>query len=356
LTYPDSSAIPCDLVTMDPTNSPSQRPSTPPTPFPTEPPTSAPTFYSPEVSFVQTNVLSGEISYNCLEGDENGVEVQISLSPAALLPVPVNWQILNSEGEPISNGFNQTSGTVSVSNYKKNYKSKSPACTEPEGECIEGYDCVSHLGTDYCVKDVGETVYEKIYLYAYNDGISNNGYEAFKLQFSPPGKYSNNEFYSNASHYSISLDNYYANIMLYDAESAAFCLVSPGSRSCLGDEGGFLLEWWHWTIIVLLCLSLTIALYCARKKHADAKRAKRAKQVAEEALRNEVIIAEEGLEAGTQIQMNPLARTGLKKKRTKAAKVEPVETLEGQDTEGNEFLGLKHQYRPQSTNEAFEVQ
>jgi hypothetical protein len=213
---------------------------------------------------------------------------------------------------------------------------------------------LSHLENDYCVKDVGETVYEKIHLFAYDDSIRNEEVENLKLSFSSPGYYTNNEFYSNSSHYTISTENYNADIVLYDAESTAFCLVSPGSSSCAVDKSGTFLSTWVWIIIVLLCLLLLFSIMFARKKFLSAKQAKREQVAAEEALKNEVLLAEEGLEAGTQIQLNPLAMTGTKHSPKANVTVGATTTVEEGENEVYAFNAGIQQFRPEAiTDDAF---
>merc|ERR550534_2810230 len=105
---------------MDPTSSPTKSPTGVPTRAPTRPPTGAPTFELPKAGFVDTDVVSGETLYNVMKGAD-AVEVQIFLDPAPLVPVTMNWEILNSTGHRVRSMFNKTSGTVSSAKYKVNY-------------------------------------------------------------------------------------------------------------------------------------------------------------------------------------------------------------------------------------------
>jgi len=305
--YPDSSKIPCDLNTMDPTNSPTKSPSLSPTYSPTKIPTGAPTFETPMAGFLQTDPLTGQTLYNCMKGAEE-IEVQIFLNPAALLPVPMKWEILNSTGQPVTGKFNETSGIVSFGKYMVNYRTESPGCSETGGSCIEEYDCMPHNGYDYCVKEMGE-VYEKIYISAKDDGHRHGDPERYSVVFSPPNDYVNNEYYYNASEYSIDSDHNNATIVLYDAGSPEFCKASPESAACTMTRH-FVMRPWYWIIIVILALCLIFAIYYARYKATAASRANRAKNIAEEMLKETLLEAEVGVGAGTTSRINPLALGG----------------------------------------------
>jgi len=302
--YPESSAIPCDLVTQDPTQSPTSAPSLVPTNFPTRIPTAAPTFELPEIGFVATDVITGSILYNCMEGID-GIEIQMWQDPVSLYPISVSWEIVDDNGIPVIDVFNETSGTVSFKEYRTNYKSEGPACSEPGGSCIPEYNCLSHMGYDYCVKDVGK-VYDKIYLSANDDGIENEEPEYFYVVLRSSAFSSNNEFYENTSQIIINSPSSNATVKLFDAASQAFCLVSPGSLACLGGKQ-FALEWWHYLIITLLILALIVAVLSYKYQSGSARRALRQKMLAEEALSNEVLIGEEGFGPGMSSHVNPLA-------------------------------------------------
>jgi len=349
LEYPESSSIPCDLVTLDPTSYPTISPSTVPTFYPSRVPTGSPTFEEPEVSFVATNVLTGEILYNGQEGNDDGIEITVALNPAPLFPIPVNWEILDSDNQPITEGFNETSGVVSFGSYRTNYKTQSPGCSEEDGECIVNYECIPHMGSDYCVKVVG-TVYAKIYLFAYDDSTPDEDPEIFRIVFSPSMYYSDNEFYENSSHYSIHPQDNNATIVIYDANSQAFCQAVPGSTSCIIGGSQFL-EPWHYLVMVLLVLALLGSIFYARKKAIAARRAKRQRQIAQEALKNEVLIQEDGFGAALTVQMNPLARTDT------GREVKPIIEARVSDEEEEAvdlgFSPNKQQFHPQEVNESW---
>lgn len=306
--YPNSSPIPCDLSTMDPTNSPTTSPSLSPTRSPTSRPTEAPTFDTPKAGFVNTDPVTGQTLYYCMKGAE-AIEVQIYLDPPALLPFPMKWEILNSTGQQVIGKFNKTSGTVSFGTYKVNYRTESPGCSQPGGSCIPEYQCVSHNGYDYCVKDMLGKVYEKLYISANDDGQRNKDPVHFKVVFSPASDYTNNEFYYNASEYAIDTYHNNATIMLYDAGNPGFCRVSPQSAACTLSSG-FVMKPWYWIIVVILALCLIFALYYARYKAVKAYRAKRKKDIAEEMLKVTLLEAEVGVGAGTTSRINPLALGG----------------------------------------------
>jgi len=326
--YPDSSSIPCDLVTKDPTIFPTSKPSKYPTNYPSSKPTGSPTFELPEIGFVATNAITGSILYNCMEGDA-GIEIQLWQWPVSLYPMKVSWEIVDNNGVPVVDIFNETSGTVSFEEYRTNYKSESPSCSEPDGTCIPEYVCLSHAGYDYCVKDVG-TVYEKIYLTANDDEISNEDPEYFYLVLRTSEFYSSNVFYENSSQIIINSQSSNATIKLFDAASQAFCLVSPGSLACLGGQQ-FALEWWHWMIIIALILLLIMAVVFYRYQSTAAERALRDQKLAEEAWDNEVLIGEEGWGPGTSTHRNPLALSVIPRKETFRATPTMPEGEEGED-------------------------
>jgi len=304
LTYPDSSQIPCDIVTLDPTTSPTVSPTAYPTLYPTRIPTSAPTFALPQAGFVDTDFITHQTLYNIQEGGD-GIKIQVFLSPASLYPLTLRWQIVNSSGYPLTEGFNETSGMVTFGQYQVNYKTENPACSVDGGSCILGYDCVSHEGSDYCVKH-SEKVYAKVYLSAYDDGIQREEPQSLSLVFLPADHYVNDEFYSNASHYTVDIDADNATIMLYDAHSEAFCEASPTSPSCIVNEG-FVVKAWMIFILILLILLLIFAIYYARYKYVKWQQAKRGQLLAEEAYRDEILIGEEGFGTGMTSAINPFA-------------------------------------------------
>merc|ERR1719184_592567 len=292
---------------MDPTNSPTKSPSYFPTGTPTRKPTGAPTFDTPMAGFVENLPLEGKTLYNCMKGDE-AIEVQIYLEPAALLPVQMKWEILNSDGQPVTDIFNETSGIVSFGKYMVNYRTESPGCSETGGACIEEYDCVTHNGYDYCVKDMSQDakVYEKIHISAKDDGSRKKAPERFSVVFSPAIDYVNNEFYYNASVYRIDINHNNATILLYDAGSPEFCQASPDSPACAMSQH-FVMKPWYWIIIVLCTICLILAILYARYKATEASRAKRAKNIASEMLNETLLAAEVGTGAGTTTRINPLA-------------------------------------------------
>jgi len=257
--------------------------------------------------FVENLPIEGRTLYNCLKGDE-GIEIQIYLNPAALLPLQMKWEILNSTGQLVTDIFNETSGIVSFGNYMVNYRTESPGCSETAGACIEEYDCVKHNGYDYCVKEykkMGE-VYEKIYISAKDDGSRKQAPERFSVVFSPPNDYVNNEFYYNASEYRIDNNHNNATILLYDTGSPEFCQASPDSAACAMSQH-FVMKTWYWVVVVILAICLILAIYYARYKATEASRAKRAKNIASEVLNETLLAAEVGSGAGMTSRINPLA-------------------------------------------------
>jgi len=346
--YPESGAIPCDLVTRDPTKLPTKAPSTPPTNYPTNIPTTHPTFELPEIGFVETNVLTGDILYNIMEGS-SGIEIQIYQYPVSLYPIAVAWEILDSNNQPVSDVFNQTSGVVSFKEYRTNYITEGP-CSEFSENCISGYDCLSHMGNDYCVKNV-QKVYEKIYISANDDGIENPEPRRFQVVFRSPGFYSNNEFYYNKSQNTIHNYNNNATVVLFDSASKAFCEASPTSGLCLTGQR-FAFEIWHWIIFGCLILGLILAGVVYKYQTIVAKLALRQKQLAQEALSNEVIIGEEGFGPGMSTHVNPLALRSPKKPRRHTLRVTPTVSEESDDDvvnfldRGRAFSEEKTQFIP----------
>jgi len=343
--YPESSAIICDLVTKDPTPLPTSAPSRYPTKYPSSIPTGSPTFELPEIGFVVTNAITGSIMYNCMEGDA-AIEIQIWQQPVSLNPMEVFWEIVDSNGLPVVDTFNETNGTVSFKEWRTNYPSAGPSCSWPA--CIPEYECVSHAGSDYCVKDVGK-VWEKIFISANDDEISNEDPEYFHVVLRRAQFSSSDVFYESTSQIRINSQSNNATVKLFDAASQAFCLASPDSLACLGGQQ-FALEWWHWMIIIVLILLLIMAVVFYRYQSTVAKRALRDKQIAEEAWDNEVLIGEEGFGPGMTAHSNPLAlsMTSQRKMTYRATATMPEgDEEEGEDDEGN--------YRVDMTK-AFEIE
>jgi uncharacterized protein YegL len=338
--YPDSSAIPCDLLTMDPTISPTVRPSRMPTRSPTSVPTAGPTFELPEVAFVPTNLKTGDALYNCMEGSD-GIEIQIKQSPVSLYPITVFWEILDYNGESVVDVFNETSGSLSFTDFRKNYKTE---CSEPDGSCIREYSCLSHMGYDYCVKDV-EQVYEKIYLSSLDDGIVNEAPEYFWVVLRSSDFVGNNEFYKNTSQNIINSHSSNATVVVFDAASKEFCVASPDSLLCLGGKKLALL-WWHYLIIAILIVALITAVFCYRYESTTADLAVRKKMLAEEALSNEVLLGEEGFGPGMSSHVNPLALSSPKRKKH-TLRVTPTVSDESDENGQIEMEGFSEQQKTQ---------
>merc|ERR1719233_1569556 len=283
--------VPCTITTYDPTKSPSRAPSRLPTPFPSKMPTSAPTFNIPTVSFRLTDYTTGEVEYTAKEMDYIGFTIQVE--PASLVPILVRWELVdNSTGLQPTSGFHETNGTISIGRYRENYKVASPGCSQG-GICISSYSCISHLFSDYCVKDVDE-VYEQIEIMAF-DNVIDEGAEderIFKLRFSSGGSYIDNEFYGNSDHYAIDGNFNEATLRLFDADAAAFCIAVPTDISCGGNTIAEGLLWWHYLLAVVVLLIVIALLYFAYRKHVMAQVAKKQKKRLDNELDQELRNAE----------------------------------------------------------------
>jgi len=354
LEYPDSKIIPCELTTMDPTSSPSEPPTNMPSLQPSRLPTAAPTFELPVVKFIQTDFSSDEVLYNCQEG-RDPLEIQVALSPAPLFPVTVNWEIRDLENQPVTDGFNETSGGITFQDYRTNYKTQNPGCSENGGSCIPGYACLSHYVSDYCVKDV-DTVYAKINIFAYDDSIPNEDPWTVKVVFTAADEFIENEFYLNSSHYEIDSTLFEAEVVVYDAESQEFCVADPSNPWCGSGAGGSRFEPWHWMVMLLLCCAAICAGYCAWKQTLKAKRAKRERRIAQEILDDEVRIAEDGYGPGMTATINPLALRGSREVEIPDGEFSISSSEEQEEGSGGEgFNPDKEQFQPTEFKETFEV-
>merc|ERR1719317_1437114 len=129
--------------------------------MPSRSPTSAPTFDLPVVSFVPKDFLTNAVQYTAKESSTDYISFYLQVNPASMLPILVRWELVdNSTGLRPTSGFEETNGTVSIGEYRENYKSINPSCMHG-GSCISSYSCISHGSSDYCVKNVGP-VYETI--------------------------------------------------------------------------------------------------------------------------------------------------------------------------------------------------
>jgi len=352
LQYPASSLIPCVLNTMDPTMSPSEPPTVMPSLPPTRLPTGTPTFEQPVVSFIQTVFSSNEVRYNCQEG-RDPVEIQVALSPASLFPVTVHWEIRDLEDQPVTDGFNETSGGITFQDYRTNYKTLNPGCSEYDEACIPGYECLSHFFSDYCVKDVG-TVYEKIKIFAYDDSIPNEDPQIVKVVFTAADEFKENEFYLNSSHYDIHSTLFEANLVVYDADSQEFCVADPSNPGCgsVGDSSRF--KPWHWIVMLSLIFAAIAAGYCAWKQNFKHKKAKRDRQIAQEILDDEVRIAEDGYGAGMTATVNPLAWRGSNEVEIPDGEFSISSSEEQEEGYGHTPFTPKEQFAPMELVETFQ--